>query len=262
MSRASRLHVALLSALAISANAAPAPKPDPKQTLAKQIADEQTTLATTIDTVNGKLAAADATRLHRVHAAMRVLHAPLPDGATTDEVMAVARRRAAAKLLLERDHHERDLLAGETEHLHVSEKDTIEAGEKISQLKLPDSIAIPAKGTIARHFGEYVHERSKAMLSRRGIDFETEDHVPVIAPADGVVRYAGVIRGLDHGVILDHGDYLTVIAKLGDLTLPVGSKVNRGDQLGRAAHHRVYLEVRAKIGPGGLPIDPEPLFKK
>ena len=76
------------------------------------------------------------------------------------------------------------------------------------------------------------------------------------------MRYAGPIRGLDHGVILDHGDYLTVIAKLGELTLPIGTHVARGDRLGRAAHHRVYLEVRAKIGPGGLPIDPEPLLKR
>jgi septal ring factor EnvC (AmiA/AmiB activator) len=74
------------------------------------------------------------------------------------------------------------------------------------------------------------------------------------------VRYAGPIRGLDHGVILDHGDYLTVVAKLGDLVLPIGTHVGRGDRLGRAAHHRVYLEVRVKVGPGGLPIDPEPLF--
>lgn len=264
MSRASRLHVALLSALAIttSSHAAPQAKPDPRQTLAKQIAAEQATLATTIDTVNGKLAAADQTRLHRVHAAMRVLHAPLPEDASPDERMAVARRRAAARLLLERDRHERQLLADETEHLHTSEKDTIEAGQKISQIQLPDALEVPAKGTIARRFGEYVHERSKATLSRRGIDFEVEDHAPAIAPAEGVVRYAGVIRGLDHGVILDHGDYLTVIAKLGDLTLPVGTRVARGDRLGRAAHHRVYLEVRAKIGPGGLPIDPEPLFAK
>ena len=82
------------------------------------------------------------------------------------------------------------------------------------------------------------------------------------APADGIVRYAGPIRGLDHGVILDHGDYLTVVAKLADPALPVGAHVARGDRLGRAARHRVYLELRAKAGPGGLPIDPEPYLPR
>ena len=266
MSRASRLHIALLSALAIasSSQAAPAPvaKLDPHDALAKQMAAEQATIATTIGTVDDKLRAADTVRLHRIHAAMRVLHAPLADGATADERMAVARRRAAARLLLERDHDERALLAEETAHLHVAETTAADAAKRVATINLPDGITSPAKGSIARHFGEYQHERSKATLSRRGVDLEVDDHAPAVAPADGIVRYAGPIRGLDHGVILDHGDYLTVIAKLGELTLPIGTHVARGDRLGRAAHHRVYLEVRAKIGPGGLPIDPEPLFKR
>ena len=266
MSRASRLHIALLSALAIasSSHAAPVPVPktDPHDALAKQIEAERATIATTINTVDDKLHAADTVRLHRIHAAMRVLHAPLPEGATADERMAVARRRAAARLLLERDHDERTILAEETAHLHTAEATTADAAKRVGTLHLPDGITSPAQGSIARHFGEYQHERSKATLSRRGVDLEVDDHAPAVAPADGIVRYAGPIRGLDHGVILDHGDYLTVIAKLDELTLPIGTHVARGDRLGRAAHHRVYLEVRAKIGPGGLPIDPEPLFKR
>jgi murein DD-endopeptidase MepM/ murein hydrolase activator NlpD len=63
-------------------------------------------------------------------------------------------------------------------------------------------------------------------------------------------------------VIVDHGSYLTVIAKLGELAVPAGAPVSRGDRLGRAARHRVYFEVRVELGPGGLPIDPEPLLAK
>jgi septal ring factor EnvC (AmiA/AmiB activator) len=263
VSRASRLHIALLSALAISASGRAAPVPiDPHTALATQLAAETETLAKTISTVDDKLKTSDRVRLHRLHAALRTLHAPLSIAATADERMAVARRRAAARLLLERDQHERALLADEAAHLADARKVTVAATERTATVTLPESLVAPAKGTIARHFGEFIHERSKATLSRRGVDLEVEEHAPAIAPADGVVRYAGVIRGLDHGVILDHGDYLTVIAKLGELMLPVGTHVAKGDRLGRAAHHRVYVEVRAKIGPGGLPIDPEPLFKR
>jgi septal ring factor EnvC (AmiA/AmiB activator) len=190
-----------------------------------------------------------------------VLHAPLAEGATADERMAVARRRAAAKLLLERDASERSLLADETAHLKTAQVATADAASKIAAVTLPDQLIAPAKGSIARHFGEYQDERSKAMLSRRGVDLEVDDHAPAVAPADGIVRYAGPIRGLDHGVILDHGDYLTVVAKLAEPALPVGAHVSRGDHLGRAARHRVYLELRAKVGAGGLPIDPEPYLK-
>jgi septal ring factor EnvC (AmiA/AmiB activator) len=130
----------------------------------------------------------------------------------------------------------------------------------LAALALPTELARPAPGKIARHFGALEHERSHATLSRRGIDIEVEDRTPVTAPASGTVRYAGPIRGLDHGAIIDCGDYFAVVAKLGELALPVGAPIAVGDRLGRAARHRVYLEVRVKLGPGGLPIDPEPLL--
>ena len=269
----SRVSVALLAALAMSQVAhADSDEPqagarehaqsarDPRTALADQLAAETATLDRTIATVAGKLSAADAVRLHRLHAAIRILHAPVAESATADERMAAARRHAAARLLIERDAAERSLLAAEADHLRAAQHVTSDATAKLPTITLPTELGWPAKGRVVRHFGELQHERSKATLSRRGIDLEVDDHVDVAAPADGTVRYAGPIRGLDHGVILDHGDYQTVIGKLGDLALPVGTRVTRGDHLGRAIHHRVYLEVRIKISPGGLPIDPEPLL--
>ena len=234
---------------------APKPTVDPRAALAAQVAAEQATLTTTIDTVAQKLAVADATRARRLLAAIRIV-----DTHATDDPIGYARRVAAARFLLARDASERGLLADELAALHHAETETAVAAAAVPAVALPDQLAWPAAGKIARHFGDYQHERSKAMLSRRGLDLEVDDHAAAVAPADGVVRYAGTIRGLDHGVILDHGGYLTVIAKLGDLALPVGARVAKGERLGRAARHRIYFEVRAKVGPGGLPIDPEPLL--
>ena len=254
----------LASALAILllASSVHAEQKDPKQALADQLEQEQTTLAKTLDTVRDKLSDADAQRLRRVRAAYRILHAPVPADASAVDRMSSARRRAAARLLLERDHDERTLLAKETEQLETAEVTMHAAEAKLPEVALPESVLQPVRGTVARHFGTYVHEHSKASLSRHGLDFECEDRAPVSAPADGIVRYAGPIRGLDHGVILDHGDYMTVIAKLDTVALPVATKGMRGDRIGHAARHRVYLEVRAKVGPGGLPIDPEPLLDR
>ena len=235
-------------------------QPDPRAALSDQLAEEMATIGKTLTTVNEKLSAADGQRVRRVRAAYRILHTPLTTAATPPDRMASARRRAAARLLLERDREERSLLASETAELHVAETTTLAATEKLPALSLPETLAAPAHGTIARHFGLYEHERSHATLSRHGLDFECDEHATASAPADGIVRYAGPIRGLDNGVILDHGDYMTVVAKLGELAIPVGTKVSRGDRLGRAARHRVYFELRAKVGPGGLPIDPEPLL--
>lgn len=233
---------------------------DPRLMIEQQIAAEQDTLAKTIATVDDKLAAADATRLHRVRAATRVIETPLAADASDADRMAAARRRAAARMLLERDAAERGLLADELAQLHGAEHEVTVAEASVATAVLPDHLAWPATGTIARRFGEYQHERSKATLSRRGLDIEVDDHAVAEAPADGIVRFAGPIRGLDRGVVIDHGGYFTVIAKLGELATLVGAHVGKGDRLGRAARHRVYFEVRAKVGPGGLPIDPEPLL--
>lgn len=240
--------------------AAPAGADDPRAALTEQLTEEQETIERTLVIVDGKLGDAEATRLRRVRAAYRILRAPLPEGASATDRMASARRRAAARLLLERDRDERDLLADEAAMLRRAQTTTLAATSKISSITLPESIAAPARGSIVRTFGTILHDRSKATLARRGIDFDVEAAAPVSAPADGIVRYAGPIRGLDHGVILDHGDYLTVVGKLAELAIPVGTQVSRGDRIGRAARQRVYLEVRVKLGPGGLPIDPQPLL--
>jgi septal ring factor EnvC (AmiA/AmiB activator) len=252
-----------VNAYAGKKHAPPPAPPDAHATLSEQLTAESQTLTKTIGTVADKLAAADALRMRHLRAASRLLHAPLPENASADDRLSFARRRAAARLLLDRDAAERTLLADEIDHLRVADtRLTLDAGQ-LAGLHLPTELSWPVTGTrtVSRHFGPFVHEHSKAELSRRGLDLDVEEAANAIAPADGIVRYAGPIRGLDHGVILDHGDYLTVIAKLAEATVPVGTKVARGDRIGHAARRRLYFELRAKVGPGGLPIDPEPYLR-
>jgi septal ring factor EnvC (AmiA/AmiB activator) len=176
--------------------------------------------------------------------------------------MAAARRRAAARLVLERDLAERRLLAAEDTQLRRAATDKQAETARLPELELPVEIGRPARGKVVRRFGAASHEAAQATLSRRGLELEVDPQAAAVAPADGVVRYAGPIRGLDEGVIVDHGGFLTVIAKLGAPSVPAGASVRRGDRLGHAARRRVYLEVRVKLGAGGLPIDPEPLLPR
>jgi septal ring factor EnvC (AmiA/AmiB activator) len=235
---------------------------DPREQLSTQLTEQAAVIDKTIATVDTKLATANEVRAKRLRAAYRLLRAPLPTDASAEDRMAAARRRAAARLLVDRDAGERNLLASEAALLRTAAERTVVATTKLPTVTLPESLQRPARGAIVRKFGTIVHEPSKATLSRRGIDIEVEARSDVVASADGTVRYAGPIRGLDQGVIVEHGDYFTVIAKLGETVVPVGAPVHRGDRLGRALRHRVYMELRVRIGPGGLPIDPEPLFDK
>jgi septal ring factor EnvC (AmiA/AmiB activator) len=228
------------------------------EALARQLADEAAAIERAMSAVADKLSAAQVTRTHRLRAAYRLIHA-----APGDDAMAAARLRAAARLLLDRDGSERALLGEEVARLRAAQDRIAGEAAQLPSIGVPGQpgqLGWPARGTIARRFGTLPHDRSKAILSRRGIDIEVDDGSPVVAPVAGTVRYAGPIRGLDQGVIIDHGTYVTVVAKLREIALPVGEPIASGDRIGRAARHRVYLEVRIKLGPGGLPIDPEPLL--
>jgi septal ring factor EnvC (AmiA/AmiB activator) len=233
-----------------------------QEQLSAQLYAEALTVDRATTIVQGKLDAQDVARTHRARAAARVLLTPRPDDASLADHLAAARRAAAARLLLERDAQERGLLSTELGRLRDAATRIATDASHVAAVVEPGDLAWPAHGTIARKFGPFEHDHSHAQLSRRGIDIEVDDRAPVVSPADGTVRYAGPIRGLDHGLVIDaHGTYV-VVGKLGDDTLPVGAEVHKGDHIGHAAHHRVYLEVRVALGAGGLPLDPEPLLPK
>ncbi|MBP9084963.1 MAG: peptidoglycan DD-metalloendopeptidase family protein [Kofleriaceae bacterium] len=212
-------------------------------------------------TVQSKADAAIAQRAQQARtAALTLAHHVANNSA---DAMDNARRRAAAKLVLARERAEVLLLTDERDHLVVA-SDAIGDGTAtaITLAMPPTDLVWPADGSIARSFGTYMHTRTKTTLSRRGIDLEVEEHASAHAAAAGIVRYSGPIRGLDNGVIIDHGTYLTVLAKLGKLTRTVGATLGAGDTVGRAASSRLYLEVRVKVGPEGTPVDPQLFLRK
>ncbi|MGE0870460.1 MAG: murein hydrolase activator EnvC [Kofleriaceae bacterium] len=260
MSRASAVAI-LLVLTSVTVRADDDPVRAAKAQLEAQLADESAAISQALSMVSEKLSAAELVRTNRLRAAYRLLRAPLRAGASAADRMAAARRRAGARLLVERDANERALLVEEADQLRAASLRTRGDAKDVATIALPEHLLAPVTGKLVRRFGTLVHERSRATLSRRGLDFEVELRREVVAPADGTVRYAGPIRGMDRGVIIDHGDYYTVIAKLGELAVPIGAPVHQGDRIGRAERRRIYVEVRVKIGPGGLPIDPEPLFR-
>ena len=223
--------------------------------LAAQLDAELAVITRTRAEVDAKLADATAQRRRRVRAAYELLREP-------GEKMATARRRAAARWLLVRDRNEQQLLADESASLAAAHARLVADRSFVALAPLPvASLDKPTdRFTIARHFGPYEHDRSRATLTRRGLDLDTPstDVHPVAA---GTVLYAGPIRGLDDGVVLDHGGWLSVTAKLAPVTLRRGDKVERGAVLGQPARRRIYLELRVAVGPGGIPIDPEPFLR-
>lgn len=98
-------------------------------------------------------------------------------------------------------------------------------------------------------------EVSSSGVRSRGLTFAVAPAAPVVAPAGGVVRYAGRFRAYGMVVIVDHGDgWTSLVAGLGETAVKVGATVAMGAPIGRAAtgdEPRVTVELRRR----GRPID-------
>ena len=71
-------------------------------------------------------------------------------------------------------------------------------------------------------------------MKSRGLTLATGRGAQVIAPAAGIIRFAGPFRDYDGIVIIDHGGgWMSLIVNLRS-SLQAGAKVAAGDPLGRA----------------------------
>ena len=107
--------------------------------------------------------------------------------------------------------------------------------------------SIPVAATLVDGLGTV----SRAGIVSRGLKFDAPRGTAVIAPADGTILFAAPFRGQDGLVIIDHGKGWTSLL-LGVATdKPKGTKVRRGESLGRALGP-VGVELRRN----GQPISP------
>ncbi|WP_445191457.1 murein hydrolase activator EnvC family protein [Sphingomonas sp. Tas61C01] len=98
-------------------------------------------------------------------------------------------------------------------------------------------------------------EISAAGVRSRGLTFAVSPRAPVVAPAGGVVRYAGRFRAYGVVVIVDHGDgWTSLVAGLGETAVAVGARIAMGAPIGRAAAGEeplITIELRRR----GRPVD-------
>jgi septal ring factor EnvC (AmiA/AmiB activator) len=75
---------------------------------------------------------------------------------------------------------------------------------------------------------------SASGVRSRGLTLATRRGMPLAAPADGVVKFAGPFRDYDGVLIIDHGGgWLSLIVNVAS-TLRPGDKISRGQDIGRA----------------------------
>ncbi len=92
---------------------------------------------------------------------------------------------------------------------------------------------------------------SRAGIASRGLRFATQRGASVIAPADGEILFAAPYRGQDGVVIIDHtGGFTSLLLGIASQK-PKGSKVRRGEFLGRALG-----PLGVELRHNGVPVSP------
>jgi len=211
--------------------------------------------------------AAEVARLEETMAARQALLATLQSDASAEGERAAALAATAEDIrrLVRGLDEESDLAAAEAVLTEarlsvaaVSRLATPAAGDLAAppDIAMANGVLLPAVGTIAVPFGgvDRFGRRSQ------GLTLAVRPGQPVIAPADGVVRYAGPFRGFGMIAVIDHGDGLySTVTDLGRADVIAGQAVLAGEPIAvtlpqneDSQESRLYFEVRRD----GEPVNP------
>ncbi len=116
---------------------------------------------------------------------------------------------------------------------------------------------LPVRGRVVVRFAE----KTALGLKSDGWRIRTRGDALVLAPADGVVKFADSFRGFGKVVIMSHKNgYNTVMTNLGNIDVMLEQEVLAGEPIGRMNPDKpeMYLEVRR----GNKAVDPARLFKE
>lgn len=124
---------------------------------------------------------------------------------------------------------------------------------------------VPTRGWVTSGFGHRSSPFTGHREVHKGVDIAGRMGTPVIAPADGVVRYASDRRSLGNAISISHGYGIeTVYGHLSEFRVKPGEKVHRGQVIalmgntGRSTgpHLHYQVEVSGKaVNPDNYILD-------
>ncbi|MBC6400702.1 MAG: peptidoglycan DD-metalloendopeptidase family protein [Ekhidna sp.] len=116
-----------------------------------------------------------------------------------------------------------------------------------------------SSGFIASKFGTQKHPVLKRIkIVNDGVGIQTERDSKVRAVFDGEVTMTGVIPGKNNFVLIRHGSYLTVYARLKSINVKKGRKVKVGDIIGEVyTDQDGVTELEFQVYKGTTKLNPE-----
>jgi murein DD-endopeptidase MepM/ murein hydrolase activator NlpD len=118
---------------------------------------------------------------------------------------------------------------------------------------------MPTNGHLTSTYGPRMSPYAGRIKFHEGVDFGAPIGTPIVAPADGIVTFAGPKPGFGNFVQIDHGYGVeTIYGHASQVLAKKGQKVARGDRIaivgntGYSTGPHVHYEVRVN----GTPVDP------
>lgn len=137
---------------------------------------------------------------------------------------------------------------GATSRNNAAEEAAVAAAERVDRVTLTPEAAVlsssfadnrgrllwpVARGFISQHFGRHAHPVLKhVVVENRGIDIQTSAGEPVRTIFNGKVLTIANIAGMNNIVMIQHGEYFTVYAKLRSVSVSEGEQVQMRQQIG------------------------------
>ncbi|MCX7956586.1 MAG: M23 family metallopeptidase [Endomicrobia bacterium] len=91
----------------------------------------------------------------------------------------------------------------------------------------------PTKGNVVSPFGKRVHPIYGVEHFHTGLDISNIIGTPIMATADGIVKFAGWQQGYGKVILIEHKfGYISVYGHLSSIKVKVGQRVSRGEVIG------------------------------
>ncbi len=120
-------------------------------------------------------------------------------------------------------------------------------------------------GFISSPFGKHPHPVLKNLLiENQGVDIQTKKGESVKVVHNGVVKTVAFVPGMNQVVIVQHGTYFTLYARMKSVTVKTGQYLEMGDAIGSVYTDKDGVsELQFQIWKNQVKLDPQKwLFKK
>lgn len=114
-------------------------------------------------------------------------------------------------------------------------------------------------GFISGRFGTHPHPVLKGiMIDNQGVDIQTNQDEKVRAVFDGTVKTVAMVPGMNNVVIIQHGDYFTLYARMTKVTVKPGQKVMAKELIGEVYTDKDGIaELQFQIWKNNSKLDPQ-----